>query len=71
MAKNKLFVHKTSNMALDDEQNFKVLVQQAEFELNRGAFHRALAYLDRAIRVKRKIYCAVRALQVGIVRFVN
>jgi hypothetical protein len=32
---------------------FQVLVQQAEHELNRSQYHRALAYLDRAVKVKK------------------
>ncbi len=37
-------------MHYEDEQNFRILVQQGEHELKRGAFHVALAYLDKAVR---------------------
>ena len=44
-------VHGGPAIDFEDEANIKVLVQQAEHELNRSQFERALAYLDRAVRV--------------------
>lgn len=38
-------------MVYEEEQLFKTLVQQAEFELHRNAFDRANGYLNKAIQV--------------------
>ena len=48
--KQKLFLNKSS-MVYEEEQLFKTLVQQAEFELHRNAFDRANGYLNKAIQV--------------------
>ncbi len=50
MLKQRMFLSKTS-MVYEEEQLFKILVQQAEHELHRGAFERAIGYLDKAVSV--------------------
>ncbi len=42
-----------TSFALQDEQNFRILVQQGEHELKKGAFHTALSYLDKAVKVMK------------------
>ena len=37
--------------ACHEGQSFKILVQQAEHELHRGAYARALGYLNKAVKV--------------------
>ena len=53
MLKQKMFVTKNT-MMYEEEQSFKILVQQAEHELHRSAFQRALSYLDKAVKVRWK-----------------
>ena len=35
----------------EEQQGYKVLVEQAAHEVHKGAFDRALCYLNKAIRV--------------------
>ena len=37
----------------EEQQGYKVFVEQAAHEMHRGAFDRALSYLNKAIRVKK------------------
>ena len=52
MVKQRIFIGKNSDMAGEEEQSFKVLVQQAEYELHRGCYDRALGYLNKAVKVR-------------------
>ena len=51
MLKQRMFLSKTYVFMQEEQQGFKVFVEQAAHELNRGSYDRALGYLNRAIRV--------------------
>lgn len=55
MVKSKIFVGngQTTLAQSEEGQSFKILVQQAEHELHKGAHARALGYLNKAIKVAR------------------
>ncbi|TRY79374.1 hypothetical protein TCAL_09828, partial [Tigriopus californicus] len=48
MVRQRMFISKNSNVVYEDEANYKVLIQQAEYELHKGAYGKALSYLHRA-----------------------
>ena len=51
MLKQRMFLSKTYVFMQEEQQGYKVFVEQASHEMNKGAFDRALGYLNRAIRV--------------------
>ncbi len=64
MMKQRMFLTKStsgspSGIGFEESQGFKVLVQQAEYELHRAEFERALSYLNKAIKVKSSIAFAI------------
>ena len=51
MLKSRMFLSKTYVFMQEEQQGYKVFVEQAAHEMHKGAFDRALTYLNRAIRV--------------------
>ena len=51
MLKQRMFLSKTYVFMQEEQQGYKVFVEQASHEMNKGAFDRALGYLNKAIRV--------------------
>ena len=54
MLKSRTFLSKTYVFMQEEQQGYKVLVEQATHEMHKGAFDRALCYLNKAIRVRGK-----------------
>ena len=52
MLKQRMFLSKTYVFMQEEQQGYKVFVEQASHEMNKGAFDRALGYLNKAIRVR-------------------
>ena len=51
MLKHRMFLSKTYVFMQEEQQGYKVFVEQAAHEMHKGAFDRALGYLNRAIRL--------------------
>ena len=51
MLKQRMFLSKTYVFMQEEQQGYKVFAEQAAHEMHRGAYDRALTYLNRAIRV--------------------
>lgn len=51
MLKQRMFLSKTYVFMQEEQQGYKVFVEQAAHEMHKGAYDRALGYLNRAIRV--------------------
>ncbi len=60
MFRQRMYLTKNPEMMYEEEQNFKILLQQGEHEIRRGAYDKALAYLDKAVRVEtnNQTHCA-------------
>ena len=56
MLKSRTFLSKTYVFMQEEQQGYKVLVEQATHEMHKGAFDRALCYLNKAIRVRMSYY---------------
>ena len=56
MLKSRTFLSKTYVFMQEEQQGYKVLVEQATHEMHKGAFDRALCYLNKAIRVRMSCY---------------
>ena len=56
MLKSRTFLSKTYVFMQEEQQGYKVLVEQATHEMHKGAFDRALCYLNKAIRVRVSYY---------------
>ena len=52
MLKQRAFLSKTYVFMQEEQQGYKVFVEQASHEMHKGAYDRALGYLNRAIRVR-------------------
>jgi hypothetical protein len=51
MLKQRMFLNKTYVFMQEEQQGYKILMEQAAHETHKGAFDRALSYLNDAIRV--------------------
>ena len=51
MLKQRSFLTKTYVFMQEEQQGYKVFVEQAAHEIHKGAYDRALGYLNKAIRV--------------------
>lgn len=51
MLRQRMFLNKTHVFMQEEQQGYKVFVEQAAHELHKAAYDRALNYLNRAVRV--------------------
>ena len=55
MLKSRMFLSKTYVFMQEEQQGYKVFVEQAAHEMHKGAFDRALGYLNRAISHRKSL----------------